>query len=187
MLILKEENYFGKPLTDYLGKELTEIFTKHLNFLRLKYPVRLSKLDIDDLEDITHAKTDQITKTIKFNKKHFGENIASLEDKLKSAVKSGWYPLNTENILSTLTHEYGHLILDTLEMTDKDDLLLRYFNKLSKEEIASGLSRYAATNYREFVAEAFKEYIHNPNPRKIAKNVGHAIDMIFNGQGDNLI
>ena len=47
--------------------------------------------------------------------------------------------------------------------------------RTSREAYGSLLSDYGAKNSAEFLAEAFSEYIHNPNPRPIAKKVGERI------------
>lgn len=47
--------------------------------------------------------------------------------------------------------------------------------------VKSGLSRYALKNGQEFVAEAFAEYRHSPDPRPLARIVGTIIDDEFKG------
>ena len=41
--------------------------------------------------------------------------------------------------------------------------------------IKDNLSKYAMTNLKEFVAEAWSEYLNNPNPRELASHVGEMI------------
>ena len=45
-----------------------------------------------------------------------------------------------------------------------------------KDHIKNNLSQYAATNSSEFFAEAYSEYLNNPNPRPIAKKIGELLD-----------
>lgn len=53
-------------------------------------------------------------------------------------------------------HEYGHAI-DATYGISSNKLFLDYYRGLSKEDIERNLSSYAATNEKEFVAEAFCE------------------------------
>ena len=47
----------------------------------------------------------------------------------------------------------------------------------TKNDIKEALSEYAATNQSEFFAEAFSEYLNNPNPREVARKVGELLDI----------
>ena len=57
------------------------------------------------------------------------------------------------------------------------------FKKLgiSDGDVSSGLSSYATMNDREFVAEAFAEYVTSPTPRPIAVAVGEEIEKMLGG------
>lgn len=57
---------------------------------------------------------------------------------------------------SDFIHEYGHAI-DAAYGVSSNKAFLEYYRSLSKEDIERGLSSYAATNEKEFVAEAFCE------------------------------
>lgn len=48
-----------------------------------------------------------------------------------------------------------------------------------KEEIINKLSRYGATNFDEFVAEAYSEYKNNSNPRELALQVGKLLEEAY--------
>lgn len=95
-------------------------------------------------------------------------------------------------------HEYGHAMADyvtnAMIYDDADALgFWEWYKSLSKEDIAKGLSEYAATSKDEFMAEAFTELM-MPNPRPLAKQYGeylakcmesnYRIDEGFTGKGN---
>lgn len=106
--------------------------------------------------------------------------VAELMRLLESDITAGFHPLGTGTIRSNLIHEVGHQISDMLNIFTNDQFLSMYRN-LSLEDVKSGLSIYAASNKREFVAEAWSEYICSDNPRPIAKSVGDLIMKIYQG------
>jgi SPP1 gp7 family putative phage head morphogenesis protein len=107
-------------------------------------------------------------------------DYAKLAESTERSVRQKWHPDGTEKPVSILIHEFGHSIdyfLDSIGLRDK------YITPITKDvlsmysvEIEEQLSRYAATNHREVVAEAFAEYRLNPKPRKWAKKIGEAIE-----------
>lgn len=109
---------------------------------------------------------------------------AELKAILIRDVKSGWQPVGTENVASVLTHEYGHQIDNFLiansERAAIDKLYDDWKQSTKKnKDWGATLSQYADTNTSEFMAEAFSEYIHNPNPRPVAAAVGAEIEKAF--------
>lgn len=95
-------------------------------------------------------------------------------------------------------HEYGHALADYVTnamIYDDPDAIgfWEWYKSLSKEDIAKGLSEYAATNKDEFMAEAFAELM-MPNPRTLARQYGeylakcmesnYKIDEGFTGKGN---
>ncbi len=126
---------------------------------------------------------------ITFNKKFAGSYDDFLKS-LQSDVKSGWHPLGTDTPASVLTHEFGHQIDNFLKAKGVRDWVQPMFDdyrnevtkllrngtyKTSREAYGNLLSDYGAKNSAEFLAEAFSEYIHNSNPRPIAKKVGEKL------------
>lgn len=126
---------------------------------------------------------------ITFNKK-FASNYDDFLNSLQSDVKSGWHPIGTDTPASVLTHEFGHQIDNFLKAKGVRDWVQPMFEeyrneatsllrngtyKTSREAYGNLLSDYGSKNSAEFLAEAFSEYIHNPNPRPIAKKVGEKI------------
>jgi SPP1 gp7 family putative phage head morphogenesis protein len=116
---------------------------------------------------------------ITFNQK-WAKDYEAFKKSVANDVKTKWHPEGTEAPVSVLIHEFGHSIdyfLDKVKLRDK------YLTPITKEvlsmysiEIEEQLSRYAAKNDREVIAEAFAEYRLNPKPRKWARKVGEAIE-----------
>ena len=103
-----------------------------------------------------------------------------LEASLKRDAASQFHPIGCDTIRSILDHEIGHQIDDLLSLSN-NKVLVAYHSSLTNEEISSGLCRYAWKNsspvpIREFIAEAWSEYVNNPEPRKISKTVGEFIE-----------
>lgn len=131
---------------------------------------------------------------ITFNKK-FAGNFDEFLHSLQKDVKSGWHPIGTDTPAAVLTHEFGHQIDNYLQkkgvrgwvqtMFDEMQLearpLIRDQKRTADQVYGELLSRYGAKNSAEFFAEAFSEYIHNPNPRPIAKKVGEKLEECLRG------
>ncbi|EIW19923.1 phage minor head protein [Pelosinus fermentans] len=124
---------------------------------------------------------------IGFNEK-FAKDYALMEASNARSVQSGWHPAGTENPVSNFTHEFGHQIDNLITEKDQRAELNALWDKWRKDTLATRrgtiaeaetLSKYAATNSKEFIAEGFSEYIHNPNPRPVAKAIGQAIEKAF--------
>lgn len=90
-------------------------------------------------------------------------------------VKSGFHPVGCDTVKSVFDHEMGHQ-LDYALGLNKDKDLMDYYRSLTNEDIRAGLSKYATKNEKEFIAEAYAEYLNNPEPRPIAQTVGQIIE-----------
>jgi SPP1 gp7 family putative phage head morphogenesis protein len=137
---------------------------------------------------------------IGFNTK-WADDYDNFKQSLDNSLNMKYHPIGCNTVESVFTHEFGHQIDSYLLRTDPDydnerkvihrdflneviDTSIKYRNqgkKDFKESSVAGdvLSRYAYTNDKEFIAEAFAEYKHNPNPSKYAKRVGKMIDNAF--------
>jgi hypothetical protein len=124
---------------------------------------------------------------IAFNEK-WAKDYKALVDANARSVKAGWHPVGTENPVSNFTHEFGHQIDNLITEKGLRGEINGLWDKWRKDAIMSRtgmdfqrgtLSEYASKTPQEFVAEAFSEYIHNPNPRPLAKEVGEAIERAF--------
>ncbi len=84
--------------------------------------------------------------------------------------KSGYHPKGCASPEYVMYHELGHA-LDNLCGLSRSGEFNAYYATLNEEDIKKGLSVYAATSPREFVAEAFAEAMCNDVPRSIAAKV----------------
>ena len=69
---------------------------------------------------------------------------------------------------STFIHEYGHAIDATYGISE-NERFLAFYRKFTEEEIKFGLSEYAVTNEREFIAECFAESFMGETQGEISK------------------
>lgn len=106
-----------------------------------------------------------------------------MRTKMAGDIAVGFHPIGTEDPSSVITHEMGHQLHYLLMNSNKADFIKGVWKDFHKEalkkvregsQMAYGelLSKYAATNEKEFFAEAISEYIHSPSPRKYAKIIG---------------
>ena len=120
----------------------------------------------------------------------FNENKFDDAD-LQHYVDIKWHPEGCASKKATMDHEFGHSVWYKLGL-DKSGQpnvngndwagrspLQQFIAKemmWGKDHIKNNLSQYAATNSSEFFAEAYSEYLNNPNPRPIAKKIGELLD-----------
>ena len=69
-----------------------------------------------------------------------------------------------------MDHEIGHQIDFMLGLSDNPQIQ-KLFNE-NRENMREVLSGYGNKNIAEFIAESWTEYINNPTPRPLAKQVG---------------
>jgi hypothetical protein len=141
--------------------------------------------------DMQAASGSEVTeyRGIWFNKM-WVKDYEKLQQETIENVKFKHSPENTSCIESIFTHEFGHQIEDILY----DNKLYGFINNLCEEyyddrtqkttirscrTIEKELSFYASYSKSEFFAEGFKEYIHNPNPRPLAKRIGNELEKAF--------
>lgn len=99
---------------------------------------------------------------------------------IKEDVVFKFHPQGCDTIRSILDHEIGHQIDDMLDLWDNVEIA-RLYRSMTPGEMTNKLSRYAWDNSnmikeREFVAEAWSEYVNNPEPREVARKVGEIIE-----------
>lgn len=104
-----------------------------------------------------------------------GIGYKTLKQTLEDDVSMGYHPLGCDDTDSIVYHEIGHLLDNTLKISDSAEFaaLKRGY---TPAKIAEGLSRYAAYNAQEMLAEGFAEYRCNKNPRPLARKIGELID-----------
>lgn len=104
----------------------------------------------------------------------------ALMDAIRRDVETKFHPVGCDSVRSILDHEIGHQIDDLLDLWDNADIE-RIRRSMTNEEMTEALSRYAWDNSnrmpeREFIAEAWSEYVNNPEPRPVAKQIGEIIE-----------
>lgn len=98
-------------------------------------------------------------------------NMKKSQEYYNKQVELGYSPKGTD-YKAIVTHEIGHAMDHMLRLKDDEEIL----NLFKTKDIENEVSKYARTHVKEFIAEAFAEYIHSDNPRSIAKEVGKIID-----------
>ncbi|MCR4926174.1 MAG: phage head morphogenesis protein, partial [Clostridiales bacterium] len=161
---------------------------------KLKGSIRELRLEKNnDLNDYAWTTTiigsERRTDSISLNKALFSDMEGSgYLDMLKRDVAKNKHPVGCDQPYATIAHEIGHAIEDyqhnhkipLLYANNKRklfaDIGINLKDSIKDETIINGLSSYATEEYgREFLAEAWSEYICNPNPRPIAKAVGEYV------------
>ena len=144
----------------------------------------------DFVESIAGSHKGQIG--IGINSDNFSRwNMTSTLQKLKKDVATTWSPVGCGSVKSIVDHEIGHWI-DHKYNISKDSRIRKLFRAYHErnedyytlpngmrvygsQKMGAALSRYANTNAKEFLAEAWAEYRNNPNPRPVAKEVGDIV------------
>lgn len=120
-----------------------------------------------------------------FNTAWTGDKIA---ESLKRDVQYKFHPIACDTVKAVFDHEFGHKI-DALLGLRKDAEFLKIFREAvvhGEQYIIDNLSHYAYDSRRirkpnytpeaEFIAEAWSEYLNNPQAREIATAVGKLIE-----------
>jgi hypothetical protein len=120
----------------------------------------------------------------------YAKDYAKLRNATEHCERVGFHPQGTGDPVSVLTHEFAHQIdyflMDKGVREEISNIHSEWLGtwaikprpeavKIAKDT----LSEYAMKNTKEFFAEAFAEYMHNPNPRTFAKRVGEAVEKAF--------
>ena len=97
---------------------------------------------------------------------------------LRANEVSGFHPKGCNSVEFVVYHELGHL-LDDMCCLYTSAPFTRYFSTLTPNDIETGLSRYALESPKEFIAEAFAEYMCNSSPRPIAIRTVELLDAAY--------
>lgn len=169
-----------------------------------KYPNLKGKLNgfelktISDMEDYaqTSFATGASNGRIYLNRMYFKseEGLEALSQKMKRDVMANHHPKGTASFESVIVHEIGHSIDSNLSGIGLGNKIQQ--NRILKSlgidtsdssAITKGLSAYAKTKPKEFMAEGFAEYILSDNPRDIAKAVGKLYSDKISGTVPNVV
>lgn len=116
-------------------------------------------------------------KGITMNKNYFN-NYKKVIEEGKLQVEANWHPKECYNVKATFDHEFAHQI-DSFLNVSGDENVVNLFNGTTEEDIGNGLSRYASTNIKEFIAEGWSEYCNNKEPREISTKIGEVIERLW--------
>lgn len=108
-------------------------------------------------------------------------DYALMTKEAEKSVKAKFHPVGTNSVKATFDHEVGHQLDYALGLNKHPDIV-KLYRSMSKTEIKENLSDYANTNIKEFIAEAYSEYLNNPQPRDIAKQIGEIIERLADEQ-----
>ena len=164
--------YADEP--DFLKREAKRYADK---IMRAGFPSAGDRVIAQSFGDVRIAEYDGGLRGIVANKKQCA-NAAKLKESLARSVESKFHPVGCDTIRSVLDHEMGHQIDQLLDLRNTPEFK-NIYNSLLESQITDRLSQYATTDKGEFIAEAWAEYCNNPKPRKIAKEVGELIEMLY--------
>lgn len=107
-----------------------------------------------------------------------GYSYIGFVSNLRKNEEIGFHPAGSRAPEFVVYHELGHL-LDDLCRLSENAAFSSYHKSLSAGEIKTGLSGYALESPKEFIAEAFGEYMVSPAPRPIAARIGEMLDKAY--------
>ena len=174
-----------------IDKHTTNDISEKLDMIIAKYPFLKDKLVSIEVTDTgtayAYMGSDGVLQISKYWYKRPDELIKQWESGALTQVT----PAGIDH-RSIITHEMGHLLDRQLSLayTDKyttDEFAFSRASTIIKErllssmgitehDIASGVSKYATFNDKEFFAECFSEYIDSVNPRPIAIKFGNLLE-----------
>lgn len=121
---------------------------------------------------------------IALNESYASDYERTVKD-LQRQVAEGGHPPGLESVSGVITHEFGHVLANDLEINHPEIYMQEIRPVLDaiwsrgREHIRNGLAAYAASSCDELLAEAFAEYQFSSKPREYAKVIGGAIDRAY--------
>ena len=116
------------------------------------------------LNNFSASQEGGVNEDILYRKRHIERN--------KRQIERGRRIINYGNVgdthETTFIHEYGHAIDFTYGIAE-NERFLDFYRGFTQEEISRGLSEYAVTNEREFIAECFAESFMGETQGEISK------------------
>jgi cytochrome c553 len=184
---------FKQALTDYYLNNSTSIQNaralgyseKQIQSLAKKWASRsVGKVGSNVLAFASDTTTTGIEEIKKFsgifvNNKYADFALMAKEAEENVAIK--FHPVGTGSVKAIFDHEMGHQLDYALGLRNNPDIV-KLYRSMNRAEIKEKLSDYANENIKEFIAEAYSEYLNNPEPRAVAKQVGEIIERLANEQ-----
>lgn len=118
------------------------------------------------------------TQTFKEGEEYVAAKIAKKLERIKQGKRARGISNATEGGTGTMLHEYGHA-LDYAKGIRTHPKFKEWYSTLTEDEIQLGLSTYATTNEKEFIAEAFAESFYK-HQRPLSKKFMEILEEILN-------
>ncbi len=116
--------------------------------------------------------------TYKEGEKSVLERLEYFAERVRQGYRQRSLDGATTGGLGTLYHEYGHA-LDYAKGISEHPKFKEWYSTLTEDDIKFGLSNYALTNDREFIAEAFSESFYSYQ-RPLSKKFMQILEEILN-------
>lgn len=104
---------------------------------------------------------------------NWGKDPLKFERALQNDVATQWHPVGCDSVRSVVDHELGHQLDALLNLRSDWEIEALYRQTISN--MGTEVSRYAAKNVAEFIAEAWSESKNSPAPRPVAVRVAKII------------
>ncbi|MBD5473661.1 MAG: hypothetical protein HDR20_12450 [Lachnospiraceae bacterium] len=101
------------------------------------------------------------------------------EDMLKSVqwdMSIGYHPQGCDSVRSIFDHEFGHQLDFAFGLRSNEEIKNLWSGFGGKTERSLAVSSYGAENIKEFIAEAYAEYVNSEKPRQTALTIGSIIE-----------
>lgn len=110
----------------------------------------------------------------------YGKDYDKFNKLLSADVETRFHPEYTGTLKATIDHEMAHQLDNMLGISNEPNIQ-NLFDSRTKLDLTNEISSYSWDNtnknkYSEMVAEGWAEYLNNPNPRPIAKEIGETIE-----------
>lgn len=105
----------------------------------------------------------------------WGKDVEALKKSLADNVKSNYHPPGCDSIKSIVDHELGHQLDALCKLAADPEINTIYTELVSRNGVNDAVSRYAAKNINEFIAESWAEFRNNAAPRDVARAIGGII------------
>jgi hypothetical protein len=164
---LTVESYF-QQLRSLYGPEHSDAYVMKIVKRRIKKP-RVSG------NTYAVSARDNEVSGVSVNSK-WAKDPAAFAESLGKDVESGFHPIGNDSIKSVIDHELGHQLDHLLGLRNSQRVNNLYKEWRYNDPAGAELSRYAQKNIAEFIAEAWAEYLNNPNPRAISREIGAIVN-----------
>jgi hypothetical protein len=112
----------------------------------------------------------------------WGKDVDALKKSLSDSVKSNYHPPGCDSIKSIVDHELGHQLDALCNLAEDPEINTIYTDLVSRNGVNDAVSRYAAKNIKEFIAESWTELRNNAAPRDVARAIGRIIQDRYRSQ-----